>query len=310
KIPGLLDKYTNTWIDIRGLANHQLIQQIAELLGLHKLAIEDVYNKLQRPKAEGFDSHVYCIARTTYPEIYPGTEQLNIFFAKNFIVTLIEFGGDEMEAVKDRIRSRSGKIWELGGDYIAYAIYDAVVDSYYPILDQFSDVLEDLEEQVIVDPDTKIIRRLNELKRELMNIKRAIWPLRETINRLIRNDYGIVSEHTMVFLRDLYDHIIHLVDVIEYCHDIISNLMNIYLSVISNRTNSVMKVLTIIATIFIPLTFIAGVYGMNFNPEISKWNMPELNWPFAYPVFWFVMIGVTAGLLLYFKKIGWLDGDR
>lgn len=306
KIPSLLKKYEMTWIDIRGLGDAQILQDIGDIFDFHKLALEDVFSKYQRPKVEDYENHVFCVVRTIRKTSILGTEQLNIFFGEKYVVTMLDFGGDELEAVKVRIRTKSGKIRQLGADYIAYSIIDASIDSYYPVFEKLGEDLEEIETKIIERPSTRNVQLLHSIKRELLEFRRGVWPLKEALGRLLRTEVPIITDYTTLYLRDSVDHTIQLIDLIEYYREICSDLMGIYLSSISNKTNDVMKVLTIIATIFIPLTFLAGVYGMNFNPEVSQWSMPELNFPYSYPIFWLISLVIAIGLLLSFKRIGWL----
>ncbi|MCX6647274.1 MAG: magnesium/cobalt transporter CorA [bacterium] len=308
QIPELLKKYDMTWIDVRGLGDAEIIQNIGEIFCLHKLALEDVLSKYQRPKVEDYENYIFCIVRSTHKVNIIGTEQLNVFFSSKFVVTFLDSGGEELEPVRERIRTKSGKIRQLGADFIAYSIVDAAIDSFYPVFEDLGEDLEDIETEIIEHPGPRNISHLHNVKRELLEFRRAVWPLKEALNRLLRSEVPIVSSYTTVYLRDSIDHTIQLIDLIEYYREVCSDLMGVYLSSISNRTNEVMKVLTIIATIFIPLTFLAGVYGMNFNTDAGRWSMPELNSPIGYPVFWSICIMIGVGLLLTFKKFGWMGG--
>jgi magnesium transporter len=310
QIPELLKTFDMTWIDVRGLGDAGIIQEIGDIFDLHRLALEDVLSKYQRPKVEDYDNYIFCIVRSTRKANIIGTEQMNIFFSAKFVVTFLDSGGDELEPVRERIRTSCGKIRQLGADYIAYSIVDAAIDSFYPVFEELGENLEDIETEIIEHPGPQNITHLHNVKRELLEFRRAVWPLKEALNRLLRSEVPIISNYTTVYLRDSIDHTIQLIDLIEYYREVCSDLMSVYLSSISNRTNEVMKVLTIIATIFIPLTFLAGVYGMNFNTQVSKWSMPELNSPYGYPLFWSICIMIGVGLLLTFKRMGWIGSGR
>jgi magnesium transporter len=227
------------------------------------------------------------------------SEQVSIVVGDKFVLSFQESVGDVFEPIRDRIRNSKGRIRKMGSDYLAYALLDAVVDGYFSVLETIGDTIESMEEQLAKEPTEDILRQIHSLKREMIFLRKSIWPLRELISSLQRSDSDLISESTDVFLRDVYDHTIQVIDTVESFRDIVSGMLDLYLSSISNKMNAVMKVLTIIATIFIPLTFIAGIYGMNFK------YMPELEWRWSYAVVWLIMILIAAGMIMYFRKKKW-----
>jgi magnesium transporter len=295
-----------TWVDVRGLGDLGLIQEIGNLFNLHSLALEDVVNVHQRPKAEEYEDHLFIVTRMHVEERPPESEQISLFLGKNYVLTFQERAGDCFEPVRERIRKRRGRIRASGADYLAYALLDAVIDAYFPVLERFGETVEVLEELVTSRPGENLVSEIHKVKRDLLASRRAVWPMREMINQLIRDETPLVTDHTRIFLRDCYDHTVQLMDMIETYREIASSLVDIHLSSLSKRMNEIMKVLTIIATIFIPLGFIAGVYGMNFDPEASPWNMPELGWYLGYPFALGLMGLVAAGLVFYFWREGWI----
>jgi magnesium transporter len=270
--------------------------------------MEDVLNLHQRPKAEEYKDHVFIVTQMyrTYADL--GTEQVSIFLGEDFVLSFQEQAGDCLDPLRNRIRAGKGRIRGAGADYLCYAILDAVVDGYFPVLERYGETLEELEEQVITQARGDHISRLHEMKRDLLNTRRAIWPHREMINALIRDENPLFSDSTRMYLRDVYDHTIQLMDIVETYREIASGLVDVYISSVSAKLNEIMKVLTIIATIFIPLSFVASLYGMNFDRSASPWNMPELGWRFGYPLSLLLMGGIAVGLLFYFRRRGWLGG--
>jgi magnesium transporter len=300
------------WVDVEGLGDIALIEQIGAAFGLHPLALEDVVNVHQRPKAEPYEDHVFIVTRMVLPGDLSGeTEQVGMFLGRDYLLTFQEgHAGDCFEPVRERLRQAKGRIRGLGPDYLAYALIDAVVDGYFPLLEAYGERLEQIEDLVIAAPEPAVNHGLHKLKRKLLGIRRRIWPHRELLNSLIRDETPLVTAPTRLFLRDCYDHTIQLMDLVETYREIASGLVDVYLSSLSARMNEIMKVLTIIATIFIPLGFIAGVYGMNFDPDISLWNMPELRWPLGYPFALALMALTAGGLLLWFRRRGWVGRPR
>jgi len=289
-----------------GLADVATVDQVGAAFGLHRLALEDVLNVHQRPKVEEFEQHLFVVARMLDDERRAESEQLALFLGEGFLLTFQERPGDCFEPVRARLRLGKGRIREAGADYLAYALIDAVIDRYFPALESYGEEIEELEEQVIAGPEPGQVSRLHVLKRELLGLRRAVWPTRDMVSALIREDTPFIGEATRVYLRDCYDHAVQLMDLVETYREIVSGLLDVYLSSMSARLNEVMKMLTIIATIFIPLSFVASLYGMNFDPTASPWNMPELGAYFGYPIAIGVMVAIAVALLAYFRWKGWL----
>jgi magnesium transporter len=306
------DETTVTWIDVVGLHDVAVLETLGEHYGLHPLALEDVLNTGHRPKAEEYDDHEFIILRQVQlAEDREGsegldTEQICIFLGEGWVISFQEVPGDVFEPVRERIRGGKGRIRRLGADYLAYALLDTLVDHFFPVLERFGERIEDIEEEVVQEPVPATLTKIHEIKKELLQLRRAAWPLREVISTLGRLESKRMEEETRVFLRDCYDHTVQILDVLETYRDLASGMLDVYLSSVSNRMNEVMKVLTVMASIFIPLTFIVGVYGMNFDPEASPWNMPELEWAWGYPAVWAVMIALGVGMYFYFRRKGWM----
>jgi magnesium transporter len=300
---------TVTWINIDGLHDVQIIEKIGQRFEMHPLVLEDILHTGQRPKYEDYEKHIFIVLTMLSLDGENHaieTEQVSIILGSNFVISFQERIGDVFEQLRDRIRNSKGRIRKMGPDYLAYSILDAVVDSYFSILEKIGDRVEVLEEELVEAPTEQTLQKIHRLKREMIILRRSVWPLREVISGLQRTESELITEPTSVYLRDVYDHTIQIIDTIESFRDMVSGMVDLYLSSLSNKMNSVMKVLTIIATIFIPLTFIAGIYGMNFNPEKSPFNMPELNWYWGYPVALLAMIIVAVIMLIYFRKKKWL----
>jgi magnesium transporter len=233
------------------------------------------------------------------------TEQMSLFFGKDYVLTIQEQYGDFFDPIRERVRSGRPRLRQGGTDYLVYALLDALVDSYFPVLQFLGQQLDEIEEEIHDNPDKSHSQRLNELKRDLVSLRRYVWPLREVVDAMIHEDNELVTDETRLYLRDCLDHAVHAYDLIESYREIANGLMDLYLSIMSQRMNEVMKVLTIIATLFIPLSFIAGLYGMNFDTSASRWNMPELSWPFGYPLVLAIMGLCGGGMLFYFWRKGW-----
>ncbi len=297
------------WINVDGLGDVRVLEKIGEHFGLHALSLEDVLNVPQRPKFEDYDTYQFMIIRMAMlrdAEALTGnTEQVSLFLGPGYVLTFQERPGDVFEPVRQRIRLGRGKIRRCGSDYLAYALLDAAIDGFFPVLETLSERLEALEEEVLSRPTNETLQTIYTMRRTLTNLRRAIWPAREAVNAFARTDIELVTDQTRLFLRDCYDHVLQALDVLESYRELAIGLMDTYLSVQSKQINEVMKLLTIIATIFIPLTFIAGIYGMNFNPDKSPWNMPELNWYWGYPFSLLIMLVVAVVLLLFFRRKGW-----
>jgi magnesium transporter len=294
-----------TWIDVQGLGDEVLLRAIGARFNIHPLALEDVVNAPQRPKAEEYDEHLLLITRMTrLVSAYDiDREQAAVLLGKRYVLTFQEHYGDVLDPVRQRIRDGIGMIRKLGADYLGYAILDNIIDAYYPVIETLSDRLERLEDRVLVGSVTRAtLDRLNRVKNDLVVLRRSMWPQLESLTRLLRDQNPFLSDEVRVYLRDTTDHCAQLVDVIDSNRELINGLLNTYLSIVGNRTNEVMKVLTIMASIFIPLTFVAGIYGMNFE------HMPELHSRWGYPIALAFMAVSSTVLLLYFRHRGWIGG--
>ncbi|NIO22906.1 MAG: magnesium/cobalt transporter CorA [Candidatus Aenigmarchaeota archaeon] len=293
---------TVTWINIDGVHDVNLIKELGGHFGFHPLLQEDIVNTEQRPKMEEFDDHIFIVLKMLYydekiKEIV--IEQISLVFGPNYVISFQEREGDVFNPVRERIRNGK-KIIKLGSDYLAYALIDAVVDHYFAILERLGEIIEGLEGVLISDPKPETLHKIHRLKREMIFLRKSVWPLREVISLLQRTETSLIKRPTKVYLRDVYDHTIQVIDTVETFRDMVSGMLDTYLSSVSNRMNEVMKVLTIIATIFIPLTFIAGIYGMNFQ------YMPELEWAWGYYSVWFVMLMIALLMFAYFRRKKWL----
>ncbi|KAA5541940.1 magnesium/cobalt transporter CorA [Roseiconus nitratireducens] len=296
------DAETVSWIDVQGFGDRSVMREIGAMFDLHPLLLEDVVNVPQRPKTESYGDHLLIVVRMVSldDETRIEMEQVSMILSKHYLITFQERYGDVLDPVRRRIRSGKGMIRKLGSDYLAYAIADTIIDGYYPALESIGDRLESLESEVIYNPSPEVLAELNAMKNQLINLRRAIWPQREAVNSLVRGDHAVISKDVGVYLRDTYDHCVQTSEVAEMYREMVTGLMNTYLSAIANRTNEVMKVLTIMASIFIPLTFMAGIYGMNFE------HMPELHYRWAYPSLVIAMTVTAAGMLIYFYRKGWI----
>jgi magnesium transporter len=303
------DKSTVTWINIDGIHQIDIIEKIGKHFNLHPLVLEDVVNTGQRPKMEDFDNYLFLVLKMLYrqgEEKEAKSEQVSLIVGPQFVISFQEKEGDVFNPIRERIRSGKGRIRRMGSDYLAYALIDAIVDNYFIVLEKLGEEIEELEKELVSDPKPQTLYEINRLKGEMLFLRKSIWPLRELINGLQRGEAALVKESTVIYLRDVYDHTIQVIDTIETFRDLVSGMFDTYLSSVSNKMNEVMKVLTIIATIFIPLTFVAGIYGMNFNPEVSILNMPELNWRYGYLTSIGVMVLVALVMVFYFKRKNWL----
>jgi magnesium transporter len=307
EIKKLIGKLPVTWISVQGLGDTNLLKQIGEVLGLHSLALEDVVNVHQRAKADLFEDYLFIVLRMVHLADELETEQLSLFLGKGFVISFQESGGDGLETLRDRIRMGRGRIRNQGADYLAYAILDTAIDGYYPPLEEYGERLEALEEAILEHPIHTPVLRIHAIKRELLQMRRAVWPLRDMINDLLRDPIPLITPDTRLYLKDCYDHVVQLIDLVETDRELGSDMMDLHLTSASNRMNEIMKVLTIITTIFMPMSFIAGLYGMNFHHEASPWNMPELDWYWGYPFALALMAAVAAGLLGFFRWRGWVE---
>lgn len=307
------DESSVTWVDVCGLRDGKVIKSVGETFHLHRLALEDAVNLHQRPKVEMYGETLFFVARAMPDQdsITHGdpldSHQVAFFLGRDFVVTFREPETKCIDSVRERLRTAKGRIRDCGADYLLYTLIDVTVDSFFPVLEEHGERLDLLDEIIAEKPHQDCIRQIHDLRSELLTIRRSVWPLREAINSLIRDSGDLIGDETDLYLRDCYDHTVQIIDVIETDRELCSDLRDFYLTTISNRMNQVMKFLTIIATLFIPLTFVTGLYGMNFNTQASGLNMPELNWPWGYPMVLFIMATTTIGLLVYFRRKGWLS---
>jgi len=298
------DKPVVTWLNINGVHDVEIMEKIGEYVGLHPLLLEDIMNTDQRPKIEDFGDYIFITLKMLYccnekkNEIE--IEQVSLILGLNFVISFQERKGDVFNSIRERIKRGKGKMRKSGADYLAYTLIDAIVDNYFVILEGTGEKIEEMEEKLIVNPTPNTLQGIHNLKRDMIFLRKSVWPLREVVSGLERTESSLIEESTGIYLRDVYDHSIQVIDTIETFRDMISGMLDIYLSSISNKMNEVMKLLTIIATIFIPLTFIAGVYGMNFV------YMPELQLRWGYFATLFIMAVVTIIMLIYFRKKKWL----
>ena len=300
----LKDRPTVTWINIEGINDVSLIEKLGACYGIHPLTLEDILNTDQRPKADDMENYIFIVLKMLHYNDQ-GTdivsEQVSLILGNNFIFTFQEgIKGDVFEPLRQRIRGSKGKIRKMGADYLAYAMLDGIVDNYFAVLEQLGEQIELLEEEVVTEPNPETLKKIHYFKREMLYIRRCVWPLREVMASIAKRESDLIKESTEIFLRDVYDHVVQIIDTIETFREMLSSMLDIYLSSISNRMNQVMKVLTIIATIFIPLTFLAGLYGMNFK------YMPELEWHWGYPGVLAIMLSATCFMLYFFRKRKWL----
>ncbi len=305
-----LEKWPVTWVNVDGLGDAETLVKLGEIFGLHRLALEDIVSVDQRPKVEQYEEFQLIVIRMPWRQERLETEQVSLFLGKRFVLTFQERVGDCLDPVRQRIRAASGRIRQAGPDYLAYSLIDAITDGYFPVLEDFGEKLEALEDEVVERPDSATVSRIHQVKRDLLTLRRAVWPLREAVNSLFRDSTPLVSDETRIYLRDCYDHVVQILELLETYRELGSGMIDVYLSSMSNRMNEIMKVLTIIATIFIPLTFIAGVYGMNFSREASPWNMPELHWYYGYEFALGLMLIIAIVMMIYFLRKGWLGGSR
>jgi len=297
------DTATITWINIDGIDDIPLIEKVGKAFDLHPLILEDIVTVGQRPKFDMYDKYAYIVLKMltyNYSTHTIGSEQMSIVFSPTYVISFQEDVGDIFNPIRDRIRFAKGKVRKMGADYLAYSLIDAIVDSYFGILEKIGERIEGLEDELLANPSEDVLRQMHALKREMMALRRSVWPMRELLGAMQRDESPLISSQTHVYLRDVYDHTIQIIDTIEGFRDIVAGMLDIYLSSISNRTNAIMKVLTMIATIFIPLTFVSGVYGMNFK------HMPEIESYWGYPAVLLLMASVAGVMLYYFRKKKWL----
>jgi len=298
------DKPTITWINVDGVHHPEIIEKLGQCFGFHPLVMEDILNTDQRPKMEAYGDYLYIVLKMLYggdPDHRVEGEQVSLILGSNFVLSFQEEKeGDVFNPVRERIRNGKGWIRKMGSDYLAYSLIDTIVDHYFLILEKLGDQVEFIEEELVTQPTEQTLKKIQAIRNEIVLVRRMVWPLREVITSLGRRESPLIKETTEVYLRDVYDHTIQMIDTIETYREMIAGMLDIYLSSVSNRLNSVMKVLTIIATIFMPLTFIAGIYGMNFK------YMPELEWRWGYPLIWSVIVFIGVFMMVYFKRKKWI----
>jgi magnesium transporter len=294
---------TVTWVHVDGVHRVETLEKVGSCFQLHPLVLEDILNTDQRPKMEDYGQDLFIVLKMLNYDEKTGqiaAEQISLVLRSHSVISFQERGGGIFASLQERIRNGKGRLRKMGADYLAYALLDFIVDHYFLILERLGERIELLEEKLLTDPTTPTLQKIQNLKREMIFLRRWVWPLREVVNGLERGESAWVREATRVYLRDVYDHTIQVIDTIEIFREMLSGMMDIYLSSLNNRMNAVMKVLTIIATIFMPLTFLAGVYGMNFK------HMPELEWRWGYPAAWLVMVLITVLMLFFFRRKKWL----
>ena len=296
------DTETVTWINVDGLGNTRIIEELGQCFTIHPLILEDILNTDQRPKMEDLESYIYLNMKMLSfldRDKEVKVEHVSMLIGHTFLISFQEDVGDIFDPVRERIR-KEGRIRKFGPDYLAYALIDSIVDNYFVVMEKLEERVEELEEELVLHPTQASLARISRLKKDMIFLRKSVWPLREVISTLEHSESPLIKETTAIYLRDVYDHTIQVIDTLETLRDMVSGMLDIYLSGLSYRMNEIMKVLTLIATIFIPLTFVAGVYGMNFR------YMPELAWEYGYYTVWTVMIGMVVLMLIYFRKKEWI----
>ncbi|HEX7670430.1 MAG TPA: magnesium/cobalt transporter CorA [Polyangiaceae bacterium] len=311
RVSELLGRHPVVWVNVDGLADLATIEALGKLLDLHPLALEDAINLYQRPKVEEYPSNAFVVVRMASGGGEVHTEQLALFIGKGFVATFQgEHPGDSCDPVRKRLRLGQGRTRGEGPDYLAYCLIDAVIDNYFPVMDELGEGIESLEDDLIAAPLPGAPRRIQRAKQDLLILRRAVFPLRDVVNSLVRDEIPFIRHETRLYFRDCYDHTVQLMDAVNTYRELAGGLMELHLSSVSNRMNEVMKFLTLVSTVFIPLTFIVGVYGMNFDPARSPFNMPELEWRYGYPAVLATMAAMAVLLVLYFRRKGWLAPTR
>lgn len=300
-----LDTEAVSWVDVQGLGSEDILNRLGKVFTLHPLVLEDVVNVPQRPKLEDYHRHLLIITRMVTPtdnERGFVSEQVSFILGPHYLLTVQEeYDVDTFHKVRDRIRFDRGQIRKRGADYLAYTLLDTIIDGFFPVLEDYGERLEALEDEVVMNPNRQTLEAIYDLKRELLALRRAIWPQRDALNLLIRDGDQLISDDVRIYLRDCYDHAAQVMDMVESYRELASGLMDVYLSSVGHRMNEVMKLLTVVSGIFIPLTFLTGLYGMNFQ------YMPELGWRWSYPILLFLMGAIASGLVLFFWKRGWFE---
>jgi len=296
------EKSTVHWINVEGIHDVNTIEKLGSCFGIHPLVLEDILNTGQRPKIENYEGYTYIVVKMLFYDNNLEeftTEQESFILGENYVISFSERKVEIYNTVREEIRKGVGRIRKMGADYLIYNLLDTIVDNYFVVLDELSERIEDTEDELVTNPSKSTLQVIHKLKRQMLYLHKSVWPLREVINFLTRSETPLVKESVDVYIRDLYDHVIQVMDTTETLRDILSSMLDMYLSSVSNKMNEIMKVLTIISTVFIPLSFIVGLYGMNLT------NMPEYNWPWMYPVVWVIMISIVISMLIFFKKKKW-----
>lgn len=301
-----LQSDTVTWVHVQGKPTLASLQELADFFHLHALALEDVLNSGQRPKVEPFDDQLFLVMML--PSIQDNkvtVEQVSFFLSRNVLVSFCEGSLEPFRPVVKRLQDKGSRMRSRGADYLLYSLLDTIIDQGFPVLESFGMQLEALEEKILNQAEPDTLQEIHMLKRELILLRRMLWPQREVMSQLMRDDSALIHSTTLIYLRDCYDHTVQVMDLLETYREMSASMLDIYLSSISNRMNDVMRLLTVISTIFIPLTFIVGVYGMNFDRHAGPWSMPELGWPYGYVLVWGGMIMIAVLMMAFFKRRGW-----
>lgn len=305
----LLARDSKTWIQVNGRPDPDMLRELGAQFGLHDLALEDVLNAGQRPKLDADGDRLFMILNLPrYERDELELAQISIFAGEGYVVCFCPLAEDPFEPIRKRLRASGNQRMRIRGiDYLVYALVDLVVDAAFPLLEELSEGIEALEDELLENQHARsTLAEIHRLRRDLLSLRRALWPQREVVGTLMRGEIGLIDEQTRPYMRDCYDHSVQIMDLLESFREMASTLLEVYLSSISHRTNEIMRLLTIIATIFIPLTFIVGIYGMNFQHAESRWAMPELGWYYGYPLVWAVMLSVVGVMVWYFRRRGWL----
>ena len=301
-----LERDNVTWIHVEGLPTQEALHELGNSFKLHQLALEDVLNIGQRPKVQPFTDHLFIVMSLP---VMTGdlveVHQVSIFLGNNYLLSFCETAFTPFAPIVNRLQTKTGRIRTLGADYLMYCLLDIVIDHAFPLLETFGLQLEEIEERILDAADRDILSQVHQVRRELILLRRNLWPQREVVNELFRDESALIRESTRVYLRDCYDHTIQVMDLIETYREMAASMLEIYLSSVSNRMSDVMRVLTVIATIFIPLSFIAGVYGMNFDRNAGPLSMPELGQPLGYVFVWLVMLAIAIGMIVFFRSRKW-----
>lgn len=307
ELPGRIAENKVNWINITGLHDTEKIDAIGKLFGIHPLVIEDILNVNHSPKCESYSDYIFVITKMIDLNRNKGlnVEQVSFILARNYIISFQEDEEDVFNVIRERLKNNESRVRNSGADYLLYRLLDAIVDNYYLVVESIENKIEAYDNLFLPGHRRSSLRPVYQIRKELMRLRRSVFPLQETIHVLEKERGNFVSQSTYLFLRDLSDHLRYIIDSIESHRDMITVMIEMYMSAESRKLNEIIKVLTVISTIFIPLTFIVGVYGMNFNPNTSKWNLPELNWMYGYPMVWIIMLAIAGGLIFYFKKKKW-----